>query len=42
MHIDEVESIWSAIAENDDWGPFNAKIEAVRRLGDAMTSDAAA
>jgi serine/tyrosine/threonine adenylyltransferase len=40
MLIDEVESIWSSIAENDDWSPFESKIEAVRRLGDAMTSDA--
>jgi uncharacterized protein YdiU (UPF0061 family) len=42
MLIDEVESIWGAIADNDDWGPFEAKIEAIRRMGDAMTSDAAA
>ena len=40
MLIDEVESIWSAIADHDDWRPFESKIEAVRRLGDAMTSDA--
>jgi uncharacterized protein YdiU (UPF0061 family) len=42
MHIEEVESIWSAIAEHDDWSPFESKIEAVRRMADAMTSDAAA
>jgi uncharacterized protein YdiU (UPF0061 family) len=42
MLIDEVESIWSAIADRDDWGPFEAKIAAIRRMGDAMTSDAAA
>jgi len=42
MLIDEVESIWAAIAENDDWAPLEAKIAAVRRLGDAMTSDARA
>jgi hypothetical protein len=36
MHIDEVESIWSAIAENDDWKPFESKVEAIRRMGDAM------
>jgi uncharacterized protein YdiU (UPF0061 family) len=42
MHIDEVESIWSAIAEHDDWAPFESKIAAIRRLGDAMTSDAVA
>jgi uncharacterized protein YdiU (UPF0061 family) len=36
MHIDEVESIWSAIAENDDWKPFETKVEAIRRMGDVM------
>ncbi|MGE5600863.1 MAG: protein adenylyltransferase SelO family protein [Pseudomonadota bacterium] len=36
MHIDEVESIWSSIAENDDWQPFETKVEAIRRMGDAM------
>src|SRR5207342_2255849 len=38
MLIEEVESIWSAIADHDDWRPFESKIEAVRKLGDAMTS----
>ena len=42
MLIDEVEAIWAAIADHDDWSPFEAKIEAIRRLGDAMTSDAPA
>jgi uncharacterized protein YdiU (UPF0061 family) len=42
MHIDEVELIWTAIAENDDWSPFESKIEAIRRKGNAMTSDAPA
>jgi hypothetical protein len=42
MHIEEVEPIWSVIAEHDDWTPFESKIGAIRRLGDAMTSDAAA
>ena len=41
MHIREVEEIWSAIADRDDWSPFQVKIDAVRRMGDAMTSDAA-
>ena len=36
MLIDEVESIWSAIADGDDWQPFNAKIAAIRRMGEAM------
>ena len=35
MHIDEVEAIWATIAERDDWGPFGAKIAAVRRMGEA-------
>ena len=38
MHIDEVEAIWAAIAERDDWTSFEAKIVAVRRLGDAIAS----
>jgi uncharacterized protein YdiU (UPF0061 family) len=40
MHIDEVEAIWSAIAERDDWRPFNDKITAVRRMAEAMDQDA--
>jgi uncharacterized protein YdiU (UPF0061 family) len=36
MHIDEMESIWSRIDEADDWAPFQAKIEAIRRMGEAM------
>jgi serine/tyrosine/threonine adenylyltransferase len=36
MHIDEVEAIWSAIAEGDDWQPLNDKLNAVRRMGEAM------
>ena len=42
MLIDEVESIWAAIAEQDDWKPFEAKIAAIRRMADAMTPDAPA
>jgi uncharacterized protein YdiU (UPF0061 family) len=38
MHIDEVEAIWDAVAERDDWAPFDAKIAAVRRMGEAMQS----
>ena len=40
MLIDEVEAIWDAISDADDWSKFDAKIAAVRRLGDAMTADA--
>jgi uncharacterized protein YdiU (UPF0061 family) len=41
MLIDEVEAIWAAIADRDDWAPFVTKIAEIRRFGDAMTSDAA-
>jgi uncharacterized protein YdiU (UPF0061 family) len=41
MLIDEVEAIWAAIAEADDWAPFEASIAAVRRMGEAMKDDAA-
>ena len=36
MLIDEVEAIWAAIAERDDWGPFDAKISAIRAFGAAL------
>ena len=36
MLIDEVEAIWAAIAEQDDWGPLTDKIAAIRRMGDAL------
>jgi uncharacterized protein YdiU (UPF0061 family) len=42
MLIEEVEAIWAAIAERDDWGPFESKIAAIRRMADAMTSDSPA
>ena len=42
MHIEEVEAIWSAIAERDDWQPFNDKVTAVRLMGEAMEQDAPA
>jgi uncharacterized protein YdiU (UPF0061 family) len=35
MHIEEVEAIWAAIAERDDWKPLEAKIAAIRRMGEA-------
>jgi hypothetical protein len=40
MHIDEVEAIWSAIADNDDWQAFHNKVKAIRRMGEAMGQDA--
>jgi serine/tyrosine/threonine adenylyltransferase len=36
MPIGEVEAIWSRIDEADDWSPFDEKIKAVRRMGQAM------
>ena len=36
MHIDEVEAIWAAIAERDDWAPLHAKVAAVRAMGEAL------
>ncbi|MEO6153330.1 MAG: protein adenylyltransferase SelO family protein, partial [Croceibacterium sp.] len=35
MLIDEVEAIWSSIAERDDWRPLVDKIAALRRMGEA-------
>ena len=35
MLIDEVEAIWAAIDERDDWSPLNEKVAAIRRMGDA-------
>ena len=32
MHIDEVERVWSAIADRDDWSAFEQKIADVRSL----------
>src|SRR5690606_10271090 len=36
MLIDEVEALWSAIDERDDWAPLQAKIEAVRAMARAL------
>jgi uncharacterized protein YdiU (UPF0061 family) len=35
MRIDEVEALWDPIATRDDWAPLNAKVAAIRRLGEA-------
>ncbi len=37
MLIDEVESIWSAIVETDEWTPLRLKVDAIRRMGEAHT-----
>jgi uncharacterized protein YdiU (UPF0061 family) len=42
MHIEELEAIWSAIAERDDWQPFDNKVKAIRTMGDAIRQDAPA
>ena len=34
--IEEVEAIWAAIAERDDWSVFTAKLEAIREMGQAL------
>ncbi|MFS0771616.1 protein adenylyltransferase SelO family protein [Sphingomonas sp. 1P08PE] len=36
MLIDEVEALWSPIAEADDWGPLHARIAAIRTMGAAL------
>jgi uncharacterized protein YdiU (UPF0061 family) len=38
MLIEEVEAIWSAIEQRDDWQPLTDKIAAIRRMGDAHGS----
>ncbi|MDB5696902.1 MAG: selenoprotein [Sphingomonas bacterium] len=36
MLIDEVETIWSGIAEHDDWSLLEAKVVAIRMMGEAL------
>lgn len=36
LHIEEVEAIWAAIDQRDDWRPLHEKVAAIRRMGDAM------
>jgi len=42
MHIDEVEAIWSAIAEHDDWELIKRKVNEIRRMGEALEQHATA
>ena len=42
MHIEEVEAIWAAISDQDDWQPLEKKIAAIRHMGEAMIQDAPA
>ncbi len=37
MLYDEVEALWAAIADGDDWSAFEAKIAAVREAGAAFS-----
>jgi uncharacterized protein YdiU (UPF0061 family) len=34
--IDEIESIWDAIAQRDDWSPFEAKLARIEEMRDAL------
>jgi uncharacterized protein YdiU (UPF0061 family) len=36
--IDEIEAIWAAIVERDDWSPFQEKIRRIRELGASVSS----
>jgi hypothetical protein len=36
MLIDEVEAIWTQIAEKDDWSALYAKVAAIRRMAEAL------
>jgi len=38
MLIDEIEAIWAAIDSCDDWTPFEHKIAATRRFGEAIAA----
>ena len=40
MLINEVEDIWQAIAERDDWQPLYQKVAAIRLMGLALATDA--
>ena len=36
MLIDEVEALWTPIADADDWSRLHAKVAAIRAMGDAL------
>ena len=36
MLVEDVEAVWSPIAESDDWGAFDAKLAAIAAMGDAL------
>ncbi|MEZ4451349.1 MAG: YdiU family protein [Nannocystaceae bacterium] len=39
--IDEIEAIWAAIDERDEWSPVQAKVAAIRAAGEAWRTDGA-
>jgi Zn-dependent M32 family carboxypeptidase len=39
MLIDEVEAIWSPIAEADDWSAFSATLEEIAEMSEAYADD---
>ncbi len=41
MLIDEVEAIWSAISERDDWGPLQGKLKLIYEMRRALATDEA-
>ena len=36
MLIEEIEAIWAAIADHDDWSPLHAKLAAIDQADEAM------
>jgi uncharacterized protein YdiU (UPF0061 family) len=38
MLIEDVETIWKRIADADDWSLLNAKVTAIRQMGDALAN----
>jgi len=38
--IEEIESLWEGIAERDDWSDFEAKLEAIARMREALEPSA--
>jgi serine/tyrosine/threonine adenylyltransferase len=38
MLIEEVESLWQSIDDNDDWTMLNAKVTTIRQMGDALAN----
>lgn len=37
--IDEIEAIWSAISEHDDWAPLTGKLDAIADMAQAVDSE---